>query len=128
MDVFLVPVFYHGGRLEVMANGQRCYAGGEVEKFPPMDVDFVNKEDLLVLVRELGYLEHMQLFWHDPTEINFEDGLHVLESDMDINNMCDCCLNNNLKEFHIYVDHVVNVPVPAVISSSSSSSSSSSDD
>ncbi|MED6167008.1 hypothetical protein PIB30_114947, partial [Stylosanthes scabra] len=117
-----------------------------------MDVDYVNKEDLLIVIRELGYVEISQLYWHDPTQINFEDGLHELVTDMDINNMCDCCLNNNLKEFHIYIEHNVNIPVPAeenanipepvdvnvnipeaagvnvVISSSSSSSSSSSDD
>ncbi|MED6217996.1 hypothetical protein PIB30_022907 [Stylosanthes scabra] len=62
--------------------------------------------------------------------INFEDGLHELEGDMDINNMCEFTLNNNLKEFYIYIEHVVNVILHAdenmVISSDSSSSSSSS--
>ncbi|MED6168859.1 hypothetical protein PIB30_015693 [Stylosanthes scabra] len=74
MDAFVVPVFYHGGRFERMANGDRCYVGGQVKKYPPMDVDFVNKEDLLVLARDLGYLEHKELFWQDPTQILFEDG------------------------------------------------------
>ncbi|MED6220874.1 hypothetical protein PIB30_049001 [Stylosanthes scabra] len=62
MDAFVVPVIFHGGRLERLANREFSYVDGEKEKFPSMDVDFVNKEDLLILIRELGYVELSQLY------------------------------------------------------------------
>ncbi|MED6160059.1 hypothetical protein PIB30_047921 [Stylosanthes scabra] len=113
MDALVVPVIYHGGRLERLATGELCYLGGEVKKHEAIDVDFVNKEDLLLQVRDLGYTEFKRLLWHDPTQIHFEDGLHLLAGNTDVNDMCVFTLNHNLKEFHIYIDHVVNVPLPA---------------
>ncbi|MED6215058.1 hypothetical protein PIB30_109593 [Stylosanthes scabra] len=101
MDAFVVFVIHHGRRLESGADGELDYVGGEVTKFDAMDVDFVNKEDLLTPIRDLGHVEHRRLFWHDPTQIHFEDGLHVLMGDIGINKICEFILNNNkLKEFY----------------------------
>ncbi|MED6152030.1 hypothetical protein PIB30_088043 [Stylosanthes scabra] len=74
MDAFVVPVIHHGGRLERGVDGELDYVGEEVTKFDAMDVNFVNKEDLLTLIRDLGYMEYRRLFWYDPTQIHFEDG------------------------------------------------------
>ncbi|MED6131781.1 hypothetical protein PIB30_013032 [Stylosanthes scabra] len=116
MEAFVATLIHHGGRLERLATGEVAYVGGAVKKHDAIDVDFVNKEDL-------------------RQQNHFEDGLHVLAGDADVNEMCEFTLNHNLRELHIYIDHVVNVPLPAdasvVLSSdshSSSSSSSSSDD
>ncbi|MED6167020.1 hypothetical protein PIB30_115084, partial [Stylosanthes scabra] len=112
MAAFVVPVFHHGGRFLRAANGELSYADGIVKKYDEIDIDFVNKEDMLDNVKDLGYLEHKDLYWHDPTTTYFEAGLHLIRGDMDINNMCDFTLNHNLKEFYIYIEHVVNVPIP----------------
>ncbi|RYR49908.1 hypothetical protein Ahy_A07g036434 [Arachis hypogaea] len=109
MSVFVIPVFNHGEKL-VRANGKLHYLDGKVEKFPPMDIDFVNKKDLEELFKGLGYLTYKQIYWHDPTVIEFEDGLHVLYGDKEINNMCDFTMRNNLKEFHLYFEHGVDIP------------------
>ncbi|RYR73436.1 hypothetical protein Ahy_A02g007784 isoform C [Arachis hypogaea] len=110
MSVFVIPVFNHGRKL-VRANGKLHYLDRKVEKFPPIDIDFLNKKDLEELFKGLGYLTYKQIYWHDPTVIEFEDGLHVLYGDKEINDMCDFTMSNNLKEFHLYFEHGVDIPV-----------------
>ncbi|MED6184268.1 hypothetical protein PIB30_045852 [Stylosanthes scabra] len=87
MDAFVFPMIYHGGRLERLANAELGYLGGEVKNHEAIDVDFVNKEDMLLQVRDLGYTEFKRLLWHDPTHIHLEDGLHLLAGDTNINDM-----------------------------------------
>ncbi|MED6110505.1 hypothetical protein PIB30_043676 [Stylosanthes scabra] len=137
MDGFVVTVFHHAGRFERYANGDRHYVDGKVTRFAPMDVDFVNKQDLLEMAKEIGYMKLKNMFWHEHTSIIFEAGLHRLISDREINEMCDFALYNNLKEFHIYLDHPVDVPImpgpdhepePIVVESSSSDSYESAED
>ncbi|MED6118565.1 hypothetical protein PIB30_003780 [Stylosanthes scabra] len=113
MAAFVVPVIHHGGRFLRAANGELSYTDGIVKKYKEIDIDFLNKEDLL-----------------------FEAGLHLLRGDMDVNNMCEFTLNHNLKEFYIYIEHVVSVlilpevngAVGADVVPSTNLSSSSSDD
>ncbi|RYQ82538.1 hypothetical protein Ahy_B10g101127 [Arachis hypogaea] len=54
--------------------------------------------------------ETASLRWHDVTAIEFEDGLHVLYG-KEINNMCDFTMSHNMKEFHLYFEHGVDIPV-----------------
>ncbi|MED6204191.1 hypothetical protein PIB30_006947 [Stylosanthes scabra] len=42
---------------------------------------------------------------------NKEDLLEFANDIRDINKMCEYTLNNNLKEFHIYLDHPMDVPI-----------------
>ncbi|RYR50975.1 hypothetical protein Ahy_A06g026037 [Arachis hypogaea] len=111
MSVFVILIFKHGGKLVRATNGKLCYLGGKVEKFPPMDVDFVNKKDLEELFKGLGYLAYKEIYWHDPTDIAFEDDLHVLHGGKEINNMCDFTMSHNLNEFHLYFEHAVDTPI-----------------
>ncbi|MED6177483.1 hypothetical protein PIB30_098529 [Stylosanthes scabra] len=137
MDGFVAPVFYHGGRFERCPNGDRYYVDGKVERFEAMDVDFVFKKALEELAKELGYIKLKDMFWHEHTIVNFEAGLHRLIGDREINEMCEYTINNHLKEFHIYLDHPVDVPLmpgpddeppPVVVDSSSSDSYESAED
>ncbi|MED6116410.1 hypothetical protein PIB30_100131 [Stylosanthes scabra] len=91
------------------------YANGKVEKFDPIDIDFVNYGDLLKLLEEMGYKNIKKMKWYDFTDDDFERGLHTLNGDADINGMCDHIMRNFRlsDEFHIYVEHVMDVPVPA---------------
>ncbi|MED6154763.1 hypothetical protein PIB30_115849, partial [Stylosanthes scabra] len=80
-----------------------------------MDVDFVNYGDLVKLLESIGYLRFKSLKWYDLAEDHLGMGLHPLKGDADINHMCDHLLRNLefSSEFHIYVEHEVDVPVPA---------------
>ncbi|MED6201937.1 hypothetical protein PIB30_100165 [Stylosanthes scabra] len=133
MDGFVVPVFHHGGN----ANGDRCYVDGQVTRFSAMDVDFVNKGHLLELAKEIGYMKINEMFWQEHARINFDVGLYSLVGDREISEMCEYTLNHKLKEFHIYLDHPVDVPMmpepdpakePVAVESSSSDSYESAED
>ncbi|MED6110482.1 hypothetical protein PIB30_043314 [Stylosanthes scabra] len=54
----------------------------------------------------------MKLF--DFTVDDLESGLHSLQGDVHINEMCEHLLRKTklVDEIHIYVEHVVDVPVP----------------
>ncbi|MED6163771.1 hypothetical protein PIB30_083236, partial [Stylosanthes scabra] len=132
-----IPIFHHGGRFVRNANGDRRYVDGQVTRFSAMDVDFVNKGGLLELAKEIGYIKINEMFWQEHVGINFEAGLHSLVGDKEINEMCEYTLNHNLKEFHIYLDHPVDVPImpdpdpteePIAVESSSSNSYESAED
>ncbi|MED6119862.1 hypothetical protein PIB30_015605 [Stylosanthes scabra] len=110
-DGFDVPIFHHGGKFERDINGDRYYVDGKMERFKALDVDLVFKKALEKLAKDLGYMKLNDMWWHEHTSINFEAGLHKLIGDKEINEMCEYTLNNHLKEFHIYLDHPVDVPL-----------------
>ncbi|MED6168200.1 hypothetical protein PIB30_009702 [Stylosanthes scabra] len=87
-SIFVKPGFHVGGRFGRNEDGVNVYVDGQIEKFEVMDIDFVNYEDLA--------------------------GLHKLEGDADINAMCEYLMMNIglTDEFHIYVEHKVDIPVP----------------
>ncbi|MED6182976.1 Nitrate reductase [NADH] 1 [Stylosanthes scabra] len=81
-------------------------------------------KDLETLGKEIGYLKFNRMCWHEPTVIEFDHGLHEIQGDRDINDMCDYTMMHNLSEIHIYLDHPADVPIaPEEVMSGSSSSS-----
>ncbi|MED6213473.1 hypothetical protein PIB30_093786 [Stylosanthes scabra] len=78
-DVYVKPVFHVGGSYVKNDYGLLIYADGKVEKFAPMDIDFVNYGDLLKLLEEIGYKNVKNMKWYDFTEDDFERGLHTLK-------------------------------------------------
>ncbi|MED6153112.1 hypothetical protein PIB30_098436 [Stylosanthes scabra] len=126
MAIFVVTVLHHGGRLERIWNGSLCYLDDRVKECDPVDVDFVSHKGLEDLGKGIGYLKFKAMYWQEPSAIEFEDGLHLIERDSDINEMCDFTMNNNLKELHIYFEHPIDNPItPEVLLAESSSSSNS---
>ncbi|XP_025611182.1 uncharacterized protein [Arachis hypogaea] len=111
VDIYAVPVFYHGGHFGKGPGGTLEYIGGKVEKFPEMDLDFVNFGDLVTLFKGLGYATYRAVYWYDPTSNDLESGLHILRGDAGINEMRENKLrNSNINEFYIYFDHAVDEP------------------
>ncbi|XP_057720001.1 uncharacterized protein LOC130934451 [Arachis stenosperma] len=111
VDIYAVPVFYHGGHFGRGPGDTLEYIGGKVEKFPEMNLDFVNFGDLVTLFKGLGYATYMAVYWYDPTSNDLESGLHILRGDAGINEMRENKLrNSNINEFYIYFDHAVDEP------------------
>ncbi|XP_072057427.1 uncharacterized protein [Arachis hypogaea] len=103
VDVFGVPVFHHGGNFSRRASGELVYVNGQVEKFPPMDLDFVNFGDLVTMFKGLGYQSYKEAYWYDPKGKDMEPGLHVLKGDAGINQMRQAKLRNkDTEEFYIF--------------------------
>ncbi|MED6188493.1 hypothetical protein PIB30_086481 [Stylosanthes scabra] len=124
VNLYVVPVFHHGGTLVTLPNGSVRYVDGKVKKYPPMDIDFVNWKDLETLGKQIGYFKFEAMYWHEPPVIEFGDGLHKIKGDKDINDMCDFTMMHNLTEIHIYLEHPIDVPIePEEVLSGSSSSS-----
>nr|XP_025662559.1 uncharacterized protein LOC112758174 [Arachis hypogaea] len=110
-DMYVVPVFHHGGRFARNPNGTLEYTGGKVEKFPKMDLDFVNFGDLVTLFKGLGYASYRTVYWFDPTSSDLEGGLHILRGDAGINELRENKMKNSTTdEFYIYFDHQVDEP------------------
>ncbi|XP_015952487.1 pollen-specific leucine-rich repeat extensin-like protein 1 [Arachis duranensis] len=108
VDVFVVPVFHHGGSFVRTSDGTRIYQNGKVEKFPEMDLDFVNFGDLITLFKGLGYQSYNAVYWYDPTSADVESGLHILTGDAGINAMHENKMKNaQTNEFYLYFDHPV---------------------
>ncbi|MED6144550.1 hypothetical protein PIB30_016595 [Stylosanthes scabra] len=80
-----------------------------------MDIDFVNYGDSVKLLKSLGYPKFKRLKWYDFVDDDLERGLHLLEGDAEINEMCDQLMRNIelANEFHVYVEHEIDVPVPS---------------
>ncbi|MED6162672.1 hypothetical protein PIB30_072767, partial [Stylosanthes scabra] len=87
MVIFVVPVLHYGGRLERIWNGSLCYLDGKVKECDPVDIDFVSLKGLEDLCKGIGYLKFKAIYWQEPSAIEFEDGLHLIEGDSDINEM-----------------------------------------
>ncbi|MED6206871.1 hypothetical protein PIB30_030641 [Stylosanthes scabra] len=114
-SVFVKPIFHVHGRFVRNDYGVYIYADGQAEKFDSMDIDFVNYGDLLKLLEGIGYKKIKKMQWYDVAEDDLEAGLHKLEGDADINAMCEHLMRNFglIDEFHIYIEHEVDIPVPA---------------
>ncbi|QHO54799.1 uncharacterized protein [Arachis hypogaea] len=111
VDVFVVPVFYHGGNFVRESNGSLIYKNRKVEKFPEMDLDFVNFGDLITLFKGLGYQSYKTVYWYDPRSPDIESGLHILTRDAGINAMRENKMKNTeTDEFYLYFDHPVDEP------------------
>ncbi|MED6139385.1 hypothetical protein PIB30_083350 [Stylosanthes scabra] len=112
---FVVPVFHREGDLTRDENGLRVYLIGNVKRFDEMDIDFVNHGGLVKLLKELGFKTHKSLYRYDDTLVDLDFDWHKIEGDEQINQMCDNVMarvvENN--EFHIFVEHDINVHVPA---------------
>ncbi|MED6111842.1 hypothetical protein PIB30_056118 [Stylosanthes scabra] len=91
------------------------YVDGTVHKLEKMDIDFVNYGDLVKLLESLGYPKFKCMKWYDAAEDDLELRLHKLEGDKHVNEMCDYLMRHIelVDEFHIYVEHEVDVPIPA---------------
>ncbi|XP_072085035.1 uncharacterized protein [Arachis hypogaea] len=110
-EYFAVPVFHHGGKFVRDSGGYMSYVDGKVKRFPPMDLDYVNFFDLVVLFKELGYVEYKEMYWYDILASDMEAGLHPIKGDHEINEMRENKLKNrNSEEFYIYFDHPVDMP------------------
>ncbi|MED6142334.1 hypothetical protein PIB30_112632, partial [Stylosanthes scabra] len=107
-DIFVVPVFHHGGQFFRNPLGELEYVNEEVERFPDMDVDHVNFGDMEKLFFSLGYREYRDVFWLDKSAPEFETGLNRMRGDADIRELLDYLRLNLELEFHLYWDHVVN--------------------
>ncbi|MED6140662.1 hypothetical protein PIB30_095436, partial [Stylosanthes scabra] len=79
-DIFVVPIFHHGGQFFRNPLGKLEYVNEVVERFPDMDVDHVNFGDMEKLMR----------------------------GDAGIRELLDYLRLNLELEFHLYWDHVVN--------------------
>ncbi|KAL4373561.1 hypothetical protein AHAS_Ahas05G0094100 [Arachis hypogaea] len=83
---------------------------GKVKRFPPIDMDYVNFFDLVVLFKELGYVEYKEMYWYDILAPDMESGFHPIKGDHEINEMRENKLKNrDSEEFYIYFDHSVNM-------------------
>ncbi|MED6189868.1 hypothetical protein PIB30_100225 [Stylosanthes scabra] len=113
-SIFVKPVFHVARRFLRTEDGVYVYDDGKTEKFAPMDIDFVNYGDMVKLLEEIGYNKFKKMQWYDFAEDDLEARLHKLEGDSDINAMCKHLMRNFglTHEFHIYVEHEVDVPVP----------------
>ncbi|MED6165225.1 hypothetical protein PIB30_097552, partial [Stylosanthes scabra] len=113
--IYVVPVFNVGGYLVRNEAGDLVYAEGRVEKFEEMDIDHVNFGDLVKLYESLGFVSHQKMHWLDKNAVDFEAGLYKLDGDNGIHDMCHNLMVNigASNEFHIYVEHSIDVPIPA---------------
>ncbi|RYR59700.1 uncharacterized protein [Arachis hypogaea] len=110
-EYFVVPVFHHGGKFVRDSEGYMSYMDGKVKRFPPMDLDYVNFFDLVVLFKELGYVEYKEMYWYDILASDIESELHPIKGDHEINEMRENKLKNrDSEEFYIYFDHPVDMP------------------
>ncbi|MED6144275.1 hypothetical protein PIB30_014135 [Stylosanthes scabra] len=106
-----VPVFHHGGRFEEV-DGVLCYLDGSVKRWQAMDIDLVCFFDLKDFLNELGYKKYKKLLWHDTRDPDLNTSLHHIKGDAEINELRGVVVRNmGPKEFHIYVEHVVDTPV-----------------
>ncbi|MED6177047.1 hypothetical protein PIB30_094058 [Stylosanthes scabra] len=70
-------------------------------------------KDLGTLCEGLGYKKFKDLFWYDITAPEMETGLNKLVSDEGIRELIGWLTDNEEKEFHMYVEHVVDKPILA---------------
>ncbi|MED6145665.1 hypothetical protein PIB30_027382 [Stylosanthes scabra] len=76
-----------------------------------MDIDLVCFYDLKELIKIVGYEKYKKMLWHDTTDPDLGTGLHEIKGDTEINEMRGCVvMQMGPKEFHIYVEHVVDIP------------------
>ncbi|MED6225863.1 hypothetical protein PIB30_097766 [Stylosanthes scabra] len=107
-----VPVFHYGGRFGRDTYGVLSYVDGSVKRWPPLDIDLVSLPVLEDLLKELGYEKYEKLLWHDLSFPDLEFGLHELKGDVGINEMRGAVvMHMGDKEFHIYIEHVVDTPI-----------------
>ncbi|MED6165946.1 hypothetical protein PIB30_104463 [Stylosanthes scabra] len=83
-DIFVVPIFHHGGQFFRNPLGELEYVNKVVERFPDMDVDHVNFGDMEKLFFSLGYREYRDVFWLDKNAPEFETGLNRMRGDASI--------------------------------------------
>ncbi|XP_072060263.1 uncharacterized protein [Arachis hypogaea] len=111
VDVFVVPMFHHGGNFVRESNRSLVYKNGKVKKFPKMDLDFVDFGDLITLFKGLGYPSYKTVYWYDPRSPDIESGLHILIGDARINAMRENKMKNTeTDKFYVYFDHPVDKP------------------
>ncbi|XP_020976842.1 uncharacterized protein LOC110271078 [Arachis ipaensis] len=110
-DRYVIFVFHHGRKFVSNGNGGLVYVNRKVEKFPEMDIDFINFDDLVKLYEGIGYPDYKAIYWFDNTASDIESRLHLLTGDSGICELCDHWIKNEEKdEFYVYFDHVVNGP------------------
>ncbi|XP_020964255.1 uncharacterized protein LOC110265593 isoform X2 [Arachis ipaensis] len=110
MEEFAIPIFHHGGHFVRDNKGFLVYIEGKVEKFPKMDIDLICFFDLQTLFKCLGYLDYKAMYWFDPTAPDLENGLHLINGDLEINQLRENILKNkDTEEFYLYFDHPIMV-------------------
>ncbi|MED6179086.1 hypothetical protein PIB30_113915, partial [Stylosanthes scabra] len=114
-DMYVVAIYHHGGEFVRHPNGELEYANGNVDRLDDyeLDIDKLNFRDLKTLCESLGYRSFKDLFWYDITAPELETGLNKITGDEGIRELIDWLRDNMEKEFHIYIEHVVNQPILA---------------
>ncbi|MED6163848.1 hypothetical protein PIB30_083980 [Stylosanthes scabra] len=106
-----VPVLHYGGRFDRSSDGVLSYLDGSVKRWKPMDIDLVCFYDLEEFVNEVGFQKWEKLLWHDLSDPNLDTSLHEIKGDADLNAMRGATvMNMGPKEFHVYVQHIVEIP------------------
>ncbi|MED6185809.1 hypothetical protein PIB30_060619 [Stylosanthes scabra] len=140
-EVIVVPVFHVGGWMVRNEDGALVYDGGTVEKLERIDIEVLSFGDLVNMLGGLGYKTHRVMHWYDFAEDVFELGLCKILGDAEVFDLRSHVVRNFglVDEFHIYVEHEVNVPLlatapgdtdaePTDVDEEGDASSSSSDD
>ncbi|MED6126362.1 hypothetical protein PIB30_077654 [Stylosanthes scabra] len=110
-DIY-VPVLHYGGRFDRSSDGILSYLDGNVKRFRPMDIDLLLLSDLEGFVKEVGFGKWEKLLWHDLADPNLDTGLNEIKDDADLNALRGVAvLDMRPKEFHVYVQHIVEIPV-----------------
>ncbi|MED6117365.1 hypothetical protein PIB30_109351, partial [Stylosanthes scabra] len=114
-ELYVVPVFHHGGKFVRHPNGELVYADGDVHRFNTyeLDVDTLNLRDMVVMVEELGYKSHNAILWFDKTAPELETGLNELDGDEAIRDLIDWLRENRENEFHVFIEHPIDKPILA---------------
>ncbi|MED6226496.1 hypothetical protein PIB30_104301 [Stylosanthes scabra] len=112
---FAVLIFHHSGEFVRHHNGKLEYVNGTVNRLDDYEllVDELNFQDLVTVCEGLGYKSFKDLFWWDITAPELETGLNKLVRNEGIVELIEWLNNNVEKEFHIFVEHVVNNPILA---------------
>ncbi|MED6172523.1 hypothetical protein PIB30_050830 [Stylosanthes scabra] len=80
-DIFVVPIFQHGGSFVRNPLGELEYVNGLVERFEEMDLDYVNFGDMVKLFERLWYTKYKAVYWLVKNAPELETGLNELEGD-----------------------------------------------
>ncbi|MED6123409.1 hypothetical protein PIB30_048889 [Stylosanthes scabra] len=114
-EVMVVPVFHVGGWMVRNKDGALVYEGGNVEKLERIAIEVLSFSDLVNMLGGLGYKTHRAMHWYDFAEDVFELGLFRIFGDAEVFDLRSHVMSNFdlVDEFHIYVEHEVNVPLLA---------------
>ncbi|QHO03234.1 uncharacterized protein DS421_13g430550 [Arachis hypogaea] len=110
MEEFTIFIFHHGGHFVRDNKGVLVYIERKVEKFLKMDIDLICFFDLQTIFKSLGYFDYKAMYWFNPMAPDLENGLHLINGDLEINQLRENKLKNkDMEEFYLYFDHPIMV-------------------